>query len=46
MIIKPRGNNIKKIVFQDTEVLELVHVRDVRTGQYAKAPKAQVGLTY
>ncbi|XP_066916251.1 1-phosphatidylinositol 4,5-bisphosphate phosphodiesterase beta-4-like isoform X2 [Clytia hemisphaerica] len=26
---------------KDTEVLELVHVRDVRTGQYARTPKAQ-----
>ncbi|XP_047138767.1 1-phosphatidylinositol 4,5-bisphosphate phosphodiesterase beta-4 isoform X1 [Hydra vulgaris] len=26
---------------KDTEVLDLVHVRDVRTGQYAKVPKPQ-----
>ncbi|XP_065655403.1 1-phosphatidylinositol 4,5-bisphosphate phosphodiesterase beta-4 isoform X3 [Hydra vulgaris] len=26
---------------KDTEVLDLVHVRDVRTGQYAKVPKLQ-----
>ncbi|XP_057303429.1 1-phosphatidylinositol 4,5-bisphosphate phosphodiesterase beta-1-like [Hydractinia symbiolongicarpus] len=40
--VDPEGNVLywkPEDYSKDTEVLELVHIRDVRTGQYAKAPR-------